>query len=168
MKKLNCGDNSSVRFWSRITKTDKCWVWKGSVNGCGYGKMMLEGKIHLAHRISWKFHHGKWPKLCVCHHCDNRLCVNPNHLFEGTRADNTRDAFLKGRLASGIRSGRYTKPERTARGVDITRSVLDDDKVRFIRSEYKNIGPFKIAKKLGVNYTCVYKVYKGETWKHVN
>jgi len=86
------------RFWSRVKKTDRCWLWTGNKNPDGYGMFWLDGKAHGAHRVSWLFHYGEIPKhLFVLHHCDNPACVRPCHLFLGTAGDNSRDSWAKGR-----------------------------------------------------------------------
>lgn len=88
-------------FWTRIRKTDYCWEWTGSMDGVGYGKIVPHrgAKAVGAHRASWMIHNGKIPDgLVICHHCDNRRCVNPDHLFLGTQKDNVDDASRKGHL----------------------------------------------------------------------
>ncbi len=86
------------RFWSKVQKTDNCWLWLGSVLKCGYGSFKLNGHTVRAHRIAWMLTYNSIPEgELVCHHCDNGLCMNPEHLFLGTQKDNIRDMITKGR-----------------------------------------------------------------------
>lgn len=89
----------SRTFWEFVEKTDTCWVWVGVRNPNGYGFWSRQGQTGLAHRVSWEMAHGPITGgLWVLHHCDNRPCVNPAHLYLGTVVENTRDAVERGRL----------------------------------------------------------------------
>jgi len=98
------------RFWAKVRKTDGCWLWIGTNNGSGHDpqrkwpfgqiRVSIDGKWKHkgAHIVSWILHNGPIPdELWVLHHCDNTLCVRPDHLFLGTAKKNTEDMVQKGR-----------------------------------------------------------------------
>lgn len=106
-------------FWRKVTISETCfynntpcWEWNGATTE-GYGMIRFDYVNFYAHRISWIIQKGRIShNLLVLHKCDNRLCVNPDHLFLGTIADNMKDKVQKGRQAKGDSHGSHTHPER--------------------------------------------------------
>ena len=143
------------RFFSYVKKTGYCWEWIGHKNN-GYGSIKTGGKECRAHRISYVLHFGPIspPSLLVCHKCDNRSCVNPEHLFLGTHKDNSQDALKKGRIKHRI-------------GLDSPISVLTEKMVAEIKSLYSTgeISQIKIAKKFGISQQTVSNVITGHSPK---
>lgn len=102
-------------FWRQVDKTrnaNGCWEWTGVISKWGYGFFGVNYRTLRAHRISWKLHTGKDPADLVLHKCDNRKCVNPDHLFEGSYLDNRRDAVSKGRHSHGLKHSLAILPNR--------------------------------------------------------
>lgn len=93
------------RFWPKVEKTDGCWLWTGSIDAYGYGQINSGGKRGRplkAHRVSYALLVGPVAdNRCVLHRCDNRRCVRPDHLWVGTRPENSRDMVAKGRGTAG-------------------------------------------------------------------
>ena len=95
----------TARFMSRVKKTNGCWYWKGIVNTNLYGSFFAGGLRIPAHRFSYMVYSGEIADgLCVCHKCDNPPCVNPSHLFLGTKRVNAMDRDLKGRTGTKYKS----------------------------------------------------------------
>ena len=150
------------RFWEKVDKrgpTD-CWEWTASKRN-GYGQIgrgrQGEGKEY-AHRLSWKLHNGSIPEgLCVCHHCDNRGCVNPRHLWIGTRADNLRDMTQKGRRSynTGTRGEARWNAKFTERKIYEVNELLDEGKLTHC----------EIADRYGVCRSTITSIHTGHSWR---
>ena len=81
-----------------------CWVWNRARNVHGYGAIGIDNKVKRAHRVAWQAYVGDIPDgMAVLHRCDNPPCINPDHLYLGTKADNSLDMVRKGRSAAGER-----------------------------------------------------------------
>ena len=105
---IQYGRSAMNRFNEKVDKSSDCWEWKGSTATYGYGTFWYEGKQHRAHRIAWLLKHGEFPPdyMAVCHSCDNRSCVKPDHLFIGSGGENNLDRQIKGRSKGLFESGK--------------------------------------------------------------
>lgn len=168
------GEAVEDRFWSRVKKTEGCWTWTGPATSDGYGRLFRGGKTIRAHRLSYEMHKGDIPDgMNVCHRCDNPPCVNPDHLFLGTTADNMADKKQKGRGNEPSRSGNNhwmnRKPESVAKGSAFGRSDLTDSRVLQIKLRYVagGITQRALAAEFGISYKNLNLILSGKTWKHV-
>lgn len=147
-----------IKKYTQIDTETGCWNWTGFIYSFGYGLTSHKGKDILAHRASWKVFKGDIPNgMYVLHKCDNRKCVNPDHLFIGTAKDNTQDMIAKGRARS--------KPNK---GINHGCAKLDEKRVNEIK-EYKKQGMCNsdIAKIYNINSNTVQKIVNGKIWKHI-
>lgn len=155
------GPSLADRFWAKVRKAgpNECWLWLGSKNKRGYGKMTKGGSgrklVYVTH-VSWFLAHGVWPEKFMLHECDNPSCVNPGHLFEGDALANNRDAARKGRNSHGER-----RPN----------AKLTEDQVAEIRRRYIPYHPVHggaaMAREFGVGSRTVNDIVRGRNWKHV-
>lgn len=141
------------RFFAKVDRSGSCWVWTGSCDWQGYGKFGVGDKNVMAHRFSWSNAHGVIPEgMLVCHKCDNPPCVNPDHLFMGSQAENVRDMIAKGR-------GNHP------RGENHPRARLSDKQVIKIRSSEE---PGKtIALRYGISQSLVGQIRRLAVWRHL-
>ncbi len=150
------------RFWARVDKksVNDCWLWIGNTVGKGSkkrGRMRFNGRRILTHVYSYIVFIGGTKGLSVCHTCDNGLCVNPNHLFLGTQADNMKDMKIKGRQSKG--------EHRPC-------SKLTEDAVIFSRAAYvprcPEFGVAALAKRFGVNYFTMLSALTRKSWNYLS
>ncbi len=158
------------RFWSYVLKTPECWVWRGPIGGTGYGAVRWDKRQVKAHRAAWILTYGAIPAgLWVLHHCDNRPCVRPDHLWLGTHQQNMADRNAKGRTARGERSGSRLHPERVARGEHSHNAKLSEPAVieirRLIADGLASRG--SLAARYGVCLSTISAVVHRRIWAHV-
>lgn len=145
-----------ARFWSKVAITanpDRCWEWQAGGHEKGYGYFSISWHNIGAHRFSVLLATGKIPTQFVLHSCDNPKCVNPNHLREGTRLDNARDACERGQQVVGD-----THP----------RSILNSDQVKEIKTLLgQKVLMRDIAARFGVSQGTISAISTGRNWGHI-
>lgn len=155
--------NESKRFWSKVLRGDpeECWMWQGAKTYNGYGRFNFEGRLTGAHQASFllsgrTIESGK----CVLHKCDTRGCVNPHHLFLGTRAENMQDMVAKGRHRHQV------YPEGRPHGSRNGRAKLTDAQVLEIRAQLAAGSTQQaLADKFGVVQTSISRIALGQGWQ---
>lgn len=157
-------------FMDRVEKTDSCWLWKLKPGGEGYGEIQCNplGIKMTAHRFSYEIFKGPIPKgKWVLHHCDVRLCVNPQHLYAGTAADNNRDTKMRGRTCRGKKHPAYLYPDFIKNGEEnpnakLTEKVILEMFRRIIGGEFQK----NLAKEYGINRSLISAIIARRLWRH--
>lgn len=151
------------RFWSKVDRSSKrgCWEWRGRRFRDGYGEFAFhcDGKQRrvVAHRWSWEQANGRVaPRgLYVCHRCDNRACVRPDHLFLGTPQDNELDKHAKGRAPP-------------SKGSANNRSVLTDGEAAELQRLAAGGQTYvELSRRFGLHPATVRRIARGESWSHL-
>jgi hypothetical protein len=135
-------DKQIQKFWAKVNikGIDDCWEWQGALQGMGYGDIKINGKTYNAHRISFMLANGYMPRLFILHNCDNRKCINPRHLREGTHLENMFEMRKRGRA-----------------GKKLTRR--DVSEIRQAKGTHR-----EIAKRFNVSHRTIGQVLRRQTW----
>lgn len=150
------------RFNSKVLKGETCWEWKGAKFDMGYGMFTAwrgrgGRRTFAAHRIAWMMNsgldipHGKW----ICHSCDNRICVNPSHLYLGTPRENNLDTIRRGRA------------NRTMGSDCAWAKITESQVMEILTSTYGKGANSAFAKKFGISQSQVSHIRSGKRWSHM-
>jgi len=151
-----------LRMWRKIQIDAEtgCWEWQGGKISSGYGEIGYNSEKHYTHRLMHKIHNGflTEEKPFVCHKCDNPSCVNPDHLFAGSPADNMHDAMRKGRM---------NWPRML--GEDHGESKLTANEVVEIRERYaaEGVSQKQLAEDYDIGQPQVGNIVRGDKWPHI-
>lgn len=142
---------------ARTIQVGDCIEWTGHINHSGYGSVWHNGKNRDVHRVSCELHHGPIPAgFHVMHTCDNRRCINPDHIRAATRKENMTDMFRKNR-------------QRFSSGSNHHAAKLSNEAAAQIRSRYvpysRINGSMALSREFGVSQATVHACIRGETWK---
>jgi hypothetical protein len=149
-------DPAVVRFMEKVQKTDSCWIWLGSKDKDGYGWIRAQipgGVTRKAHRFAYAHFRGTIPDgMQVCHTCDNPSCVNPDHLFLGTVADNQKDMRDKGR-------------DRKLKGAECPRALITEEMaIAILRDPRRHA---VIAEEYGIRPSTVSSIKTKVSWRYL-
>lgn len=154
--------DSQCRFWNFVQRTESCWLWTGALNDAGYGIFRMNGRNYRATHISlWIYKRPVPSGLCVLHKCDNRACVNPDHLYIGDKGRNIQDAYDRGRRPR-IDVGEQNQGSRNGMS-KLTETDVIEIKQRIQARETNK----SIAADFGVDPGAIWAIRTGKTWRRV-
>ena len=156
------GRNTEIKFWAKVEKGNSCWTWTGS-NSNNYGVFSIQNTYRRATHLAYIFTY-QLPidtKLYLCHTCDNPICVNPEHLYEGNPKTNAQD-----RMARGRSKGLFTKdtPTTFKKGNECGKRKLSVSLATPIKKDLKTMRQCDVIRKYNVNRDAVRNIKREITW----
>ena len=148
------------RLWEKVDKSGDCWIWMAGKSKLGYGRLKVDGKVQYAHRVSWFLTHGYYPEkpYQVNHKCNNRGCVRPSHLYEGTPKQNTHDSDIAGTFVGGKYGFKKGENHPNAK---FTQEQVDEMKEEYTGEWGEQT---RMAKKYGVRRGAISRILSGKRW----
>ena len=158
--KLKRGTSDIVRFLAKICfGPSDCWLWRASRDGGGYGTVAYRGRVSKAHRVSWCLFRSEIPPgIKVLHKCDVRNCVNPDHLFLGTQADNVQDMMKKGRQRTTPKYGEQNPMSRLT-----AHEVLEMREIR----QRTGMSAKRLGERFGVSTMTAHRAINKISWSTI-
>jgi len=157
MKMLPPSKRDIIWFHTRYDRgtEEECWNWKFGRFDKRYGQYCYNNYPVLAHRFAYLLVHPDFDQsLCVCHRCDNPLCVNPSHLFLGTSQENTADKVTKGRCAIGEFNGASI----------ITEDIVKEIRAKHLTGQYSQR---RLARIFKISQASIWGIVNNRYWTHV-
>lgn len=141
--------SAECNFWFYVEKTESCWIWTAGGHKSGYGEFRFKGKFYRAHRYSYLIHKGEIPEgKIVCHDCDNPRCVNPNHIYAGSHAENGADNVDRDNVGS--------------------RKLSKNEVINIKALLSSGLNAHQISKLYNRSYCTIWNIKQGNTWKSVS
>lgn len=155
MERNRINDTQKKNFFSKVEKTDNCWLWKAATNDYGYGIVGFNNKVYRAHHISYMITNNLTfdTKLFLLHSCDTPECVNPAHLKAGTHKENSEDMMRKGRG-----KGQFNK------GLIPASRKIDEQIALSIKQDLQKMKPCDVIRKYKTTKSIVFNIKRGSSW----
>lgn len=151
------GKTLEERFWEKVDRGEpgECWEWQGATDTGGYGRIHVDGRDEGTHRVSYELEHDEKPgDDWVLHHCDNKPCVNPNHLYLGDRSENTKDMYDRGQRSG---TGEKNPPAK------LTNAEVKEIRARVEDGETQ----YELADEFDVSQSTISHIVTGYNWSGV-